>query len=919
MPHRAERERAMRGCVKLLGGLVGETVRAQEGDAAYAALEALRQGFVAQRRHAKPDAKTIAKLAAGLADIDPARAVMLARAFALFFAVVNIVEEAWRADERVQADAAWPRSFPETFAQLGAAASAKRVRALLPDLALMPVMTAHPTEARRQTVQRGHRRLYDLVAKLVGLDPRSRLHAAQVDSIRDEIATLWKTDTVRAERLSVADEIANGLLFFRMALYDAVADTLRGFAQALPQGCAPPPHLLAFGSWIGGDRDGNPNVTAATTLFAMRAQSREVLREYLRRTDALADRLTQSAAYIDLDPKFAARLAADDRIYAAAVFGEFTERLQREPYRRKLAYIRFRLQARLDWTQMRLAGGEAPCPAEAYPNAAAFEGDLAALRQALRHDGDARLADGQLLDLERLVGVFGFHLARLDVRQEAKRHRDAVREILAGIPGLPDYADQDEATRVDMLEALVARPGPVVLLGSALSAETRETLDTLRAITALHAEFGAKSVETYVVSMAGSASAVFEVLLLARLAGLLEPRGDGGFAMDLRVAPLFETIADLEAAPGIVEALLARPVYRAILAASAGLQEAMLGYSDSCKDGGILASSWALHRAQTRLAAVFKNAGVAYVLFHGRGGSHARGGGPTHDAILAGPRDAANGRIKFTEQGEVLSFKYSNRDTAAYELTVALTGLLKKSLGPPYRKGARPQAWAAAMARLAELGETAYRELVASPGFLDYFYETTPVDELAFLNIGSRPSHRPKAGRDIRAIRAIPWVFGWSQARLALPAWYGVGHAVAAFAQEAPGNLALLRRMHRDWPFFRNLVDNVAMAESKASSEIARLYMPLAQDQFAAKRIFAAIAGELEATARVLRRITGNAPLAGNPLLALSLDRRKPYLDAMNALQAALIARARAPDGAAWRHPLLLTVNAIAAGMRNTG
>jgi phosphoenolpyruvate carboxylase len=307
------------------------------------------------------------------------------------------------------------------------------------------------------------------------------------------------------------------------------------------------------------------------------------------------------------------------------------------------------------------------------------------------------------------------------------------------------------------------------------------------------------------------------------------------------------------------------------------------------------------------------------VLFHGRGGSHARGGGPTHDSILAGPREAANGRIKFTEQGEVLSFKYSNRDTAAYELTVALSGLLKKTLGPPYRKGARPADWERAMARLAELGEEAYRDLVATPGFLDYFYETTPVDELGGLNIGSRPSHRPQAGRDIRAIRAIPWVFGWSLARLALPAWYGIGTAIESFAKESPANLRLLKRMHRDWPFFRNLVDNVAMAEAKASLPVAKLYQPLARDAASAKRVFEMISDELALTAKALKRVAGASPLAANPSLALSLERRKPYLDAMNALQAAFIARARAPDGAAWRHPLLLTVNAIAAGMRNTG
>lgn len=907
MPHRAESDRRFRALVKLLGGLVGATIRNHEGEDAYAAVEALRAGFVALRRAGEPKDDDVAKLADSLTAIDPGQATTLARAFALFFAVVNIAEEAWRAAERAEAGDAWPRSLPDTLAKLGAHATRAKLARTLPSLALMPVLTAHPTEARRQTIQRAHRRLYDLVVRAIALDPRGAAYGRTLDAIEAEIAVLWKTDTVRADKLSVADEIANGLLFFRSAIYDALADTLRALDAAA--GMAPA-GLIAFGSWIGGDRDGNPNVTAEATLFAARAQSREVLREYLRRVDGLAERLTQSSAYIRLPDGFAAALAEDDRLLAGAVFGGRGNVLAREPYRRKLAYVRHRLATRLAWTEARMDGADTPIPKEAYPDAAAFRADLDGLRRALLHDGDRASADGPLLDLARLAEAFGFHLARLDIRQEAKRHRAAVTEIAAGIPGLPDYAALDEDRKLDLLDDLIARPGPVLLLGAGLSADTAEILASLRAVATLRAELGPQTVETYVVSMADRASAVLEVLFLAKLAG-----ANGG----LRVAPLFETIADLRAGPGIVRALLARPGYRRLLDAAGGAQEVMLGYSDSCKDGGILASSWALHRAQSELARAFGEARVPYVLFHGRGGSHARGGGPTHEAILAGPRESANGRLKFTEQGEVLSFKYSNRDTAAYELTVALSGLLKKSLGPPYRKGARPADWESAMARLAALGEAAYRDLVAMPGFLDYFYETTPVDELRDLNIGSRPSHRPQAGRDIRAIRAIPWVFGWSQARLALPAWYGIGGAIAAFAKEAPGNMRLLRRMHRDWPFFRNLIDNAAMAEAKASLAVAKLYLPLARDKAAAKRVFAAIGAELDASAKALRRVAGGDPLAGNPGLMLSLERRKPYLDAMNALQAVLLAKARGKDGQHWRHPLLLTVNAVAAGMRNTG
>lgn len=912
-----EQDRNIRTLVKLLGGLVGEAVRENDGEAAFARVEALRRGFVALRAKGEPTAAAVARSTVPLADLDPAGATLLARAFALFFSVVNIAEEAWRAHERAGAAEDWQRSFPETITGLGARASRKKLAAILPTLSLMPVMTAHPTEARRQAVQRGHRRLYDLVCALIEIDPRKAAYDRHVDAIRAEIVTLWKTDSVRADRLTVADEVANGLLFFRMALYDAVADTLRALDRTL--GFEAPPNLVAFGSWIGGDRDGNPNVTSTTTLFAMRAQSREVLREYLRRADALAERLTQSVDYVRLPPAFAASLADDDRRFAEAAFGDKRHILAREPYRRKLAYVRHRLAARLAWTEARMADGPASRPDDAYPDAATLAADLAILRTALRFDGERHLADGPLLDFGRLVEVFGFHLARLDVRQESGRHLAAVAELLAGLPGAPDYRALDETARLDLLEGLIARPGPVLFLGALPSPECAEILATLKTVDALQAEMGRAAIETYVISMASRASAVLEVLFLARIAGVLTVASDGTFTVGFRVAPLFETIADLKAGPAIMEALLARPVYRRLLAAGGSVQEVMLGYSDSGKDGGILAAAWGLHETQVKLARVFTAAKVPYVLFHGRGGSHARGGGPTHDSIIAGPREAANGRIKFTEQGEVLSFKYSNRDTAAYELTVALTGLLKKTLGSPYRKGARPGEWAAAMARLAELGEAAYRGLLAMPGFIDYFYETTPVDALAGLNIGTRPSHRPQAGRDIKAIRAIPWVFGWSQARLALPAWYGFGAAVETFANEVPANVRLLKHMHRDWPFFRNVVDNVAMAEAKASAAIAALYLPLAKDKGKAQSVFAAITSELAVTHKALKRVCGGPPLAANPALAVSLERRMPYLDAMNALQAELLAKSRGGDSAAWRHGLLLSVNAIAAGMRNTG
>lgn len=919
----------MRNLVRQIGALVGDAIEANEGEAAFGAVEMLRRGFIALRREEQDRSDGVLRLAQKLDRLSPETATTVARAFSIYFSLVNIIEEAWRARERRDIErrsGLWPRCFEETLRELAeAGVTAEQFRAGVHRLSLHPVFTAHPTEARRQAVQGCHKRIYDLMARFIDINGEGPERAGLMSDLRDEIQILWKTNQLRAWRLTVADEISNGLLFFKATLYEAVPETLRALEAAAAKTWGESArdldlsHLVAFGSWIGGDRDGNPNVVANVTLLAGREQGREILLEYLRRIEALIERLSQSSGYMSLSQDFAAGLAADEAELSAIVFADRPTYFSQEPYRRKLAFIRQRLRARLDWLDARKRGEEATLGHGGYPDPAAFIADLRALHQALRLDGGDRLADGAMKDLILLAQTFGFHLARLDLRQEAGRHEQAVAEILAGAPGLPDYRSLDEPTRVALLLGLIQLPGPVLLMGATLSPETLETLDSLRAALVLQEELGRSAVETYVISMANRASAVAEVAFLARLTGLIVPEGDG-FEARLRIAPLFETAADLAAAPAIMGALLDQPVYRKLLAAAGGAQEIMLGYSDSCKDAGILGSAWALHRAQVDLAGLFAKRKTPFLLFHGRGGSHARGGGPTHDAILAGPPAAINGRIKYTEQGEVLSFKYSNRSTAVYELTVALSGLMKANLAPG-RKKTDPPGFAKAVAAIAEKGEAAYRSLVNhEPGFLDYFYEATPVLELGALNIGSRPSHRPQGGRSLKAIRAIPWVFGWSQARLTLPAWFGVGTAIEAFAAEAPGNADLLAKLRRTSATFRHQLDNIEMAMAKADLPIARLYVDLAQDREAATRIWARIEAEFALTESWLKRLAGSDRLLGdNPTLSLSLARRAPYIDAVNALQARLIGRGRSADGDAWRGAILLSVNAIAAGMRNTG
>ncbi len=921
------RDQRLRELVRLVGTLVGDVIAEQEGPQAFQNIEALRRGFITLRETTDPRLRD--KLEALVAGLPAADAAVAIRGFSAYFALVNIVEEAVRAVER-GAEGAWPRSFSaELMALKEAGVGFDAVAAALRRISFMPVFTAHPTEARRRSVQNCHRRLFALVARLIVTRPDTPERAEVVDAMRGEIELLWKTNPVRSGRLTVADEIRNGLLFYKHSLFHAVPAVMRDLERALVQvygeaarGFVAPP-LVAFGSWIGGDRDGNPHVKPESTILAARRQSRAILQEYLRRVEDLRDRLTQAGSYLTHTARFAASLARDEPI-ADAVFPGNPRVYAGEPYRRKLSFMLHRLQRRAETIDRRIAGEAPPDsgadPGDTYRGPDEFLDDLEALREDLVANRAARIAHGGLKDLISLARSFGFHLATLDIRQEAARHHEAVAELIGALPGAPDYAALDEGERLDLLDRLIARPGAVLLLGDAPSQETQDTLATFAAVRAVLAEIGPAAIETYVVSMANSASAVMEVLFLARLGGLVEPRADGSWRAAIRVAPLFETIDDLTAAPAIMARLLDRPVYRAILAAAGGTQEVMLGYSDSCKDGGILGSAWGLHRAQIALAALFAARAVPFLLFHGRGGSHGRGGGPTHDAILGQPRGSTDGRLKFTEQGEVLSFKYSNLPTARYELTVGVTGVMRALIADGTRADV-DAAWAAAMDRLAADGMRTYRALVADePGFIDYFHDTTPVDELQALNIGSRPGRRRSADRSLSSVRAISWVFGWSQSRITLPAWYGLGAACAAFADESAENLALLRAMYAAWPFFRNLLDNAQMAHVKGSLVAARDYAKLARDSESANRIYRLLEQECTLSSRVVRRITA-APtlLAADPRLATSLERRAPYIDAVNAVQVQLLRRVRADAGDAWRHPLLLSINAIAAGMRNIG
>jgi phosphoenolpyruvate carboxylase len=937
-------DKPLRDRVKLLGQLLGETLRDREGRHVFDAIETLRKGFIELRGRSEPAPAMRERLLRFIAALNPDLLSHVVRAFSAYFNLANIAEEnfqhALRRQRVRQGKPLWRGSFDETLRALRAdGVDAAQLRTLLDQLCFTPVFTAHPTEAKRRVLLGAQRRVFLTSGQLdnPALNPYQR--AEVIEALRSQIQILWQTDEVRGFKPQVRDEIKNGLYYFRESIFRALPILYRNLERALNavygdeggKAAIDIPCLLRFGSWIGGDRDGNPFVTPETTVLALRLQTQEILREYLRRVEELNWHLTYSSSLVTPSPVFAASLDADVR-QMGALFADAPRQYAQEPYRRKLFLMYHRLRHNHDRTRAWAEGHPeaAPVPFWGYASERAFLDDLHLIRDSLIAHGDGAVADGELKDLIRLAETFGFHLAALDLRQESGRHTAAVTEIFAVAPNLPDYATLPEEERLAVLGDLLARPGTPLLYCDSLSPATRETLEVFQVMARMRAEISPRAFDDYVISMTHEASHVLEVLFLASFAGLAGRRADGGWHCELRVAPLFETIADLNRVEVLLTRLLDLPSYRALLAAAGGVQDVMVGYSDSCKDGGILASNWGLYQAQQRAVALTAARGFGCRLFHGRGGTVGRGGGPTHDAILAQPSGTVRGQIKITEQGEVLSFKYQNLETAVYELTLGITGLIKASRHLVQAVPDEPPEAAAVMAELARHGENAYRDLTErTPGFMDYFYEATPLGEIALLNLGSRPSHRAQGDRSKYSVRAIPWMFGWGLSRHTLPGWYGIGGALAAWRGDDPERLAVLQTLYRDWPFFRALLDNSQMSLRKADVGIAREYARLCEHADAETGIYQRFRAEHERTCREILAVAKiSTLLEDNPTLAKSLERRNPYLDPLNHIQVALLPRYRqaarehgadSPEAETWLRPLLRSINALAAGMRNTG
>src|SRR6185437_5457818 len=903
-----EKDVPLRYDTRLLGRILGETVRAQEGEAVFDLVERIRRTAVQFHRNADEEARR--ELQAIMSGLPTDTAIRIIRAFGYFSHLANLAEDQHhiRRTRAHAMESAPPRrgSMAHALARANdSGISRQQLEAFFATALCVPVLTAHPTEVRRQSIIDREME----IARL--LDERDRVHftpeelAINRKALRRNVLTLWQTSLVRHTRLRVLDEVANGLAYYDHTFLAALPEL---YAELEDQLGWPVQSFFRMGSWIGGDRDGNPFVTAEVTQQTLAMQSRRALRFHLEQVHLLGAELPVDGRTVEV--------SADLQALADASPDKAPER-QDEPYRRAITGIHARLAATA-WELDRLESPHPPVgPAPAYASAAALKADLDTVHDSLTANNLSGLARGRLRALRRAVDVFGFHLASLDIRQNSDVHERVMAELLATAGVAGDYARMDEAARANLLAAELENPRPLATPHHDYSEETANELAMLQVVADAHRRYGAQSVPHYVISKADSVSDILEVAVLLKEVGLLRPR-DG--QLDVDIAPLFETIADLASCAPIMEALFAVPAYRRLVEAR-GVQEVMLGYSDSNKDGGYLTSVWELYKAERVLIEVFRRHGVRLRLFHGRGGSVGRGGGPSYEAILAQPPGALQGAIRVTEQGEVIAGKYSNPDVGRRNLETIAAATLEATLLEAERPPP-PVEYLEIMEQLSAHAFRAYRALVyETPDFDRYFRESTVLEEIATLNIGSRPASRSRR-RGIEDLRAIPWVFSWAQCRLMLPGWFGFGAAVAQWRADHPDDgLQRLQRMHDDWDFFRTTLSNMDMVLSKSDIALASRHAELVGDEALRTSIFERLRGEWQASIEAVRSILREGELlASNPLLARSIRNRFPYIDPLNHVQIELLRRHRAGDSdPGVVQGIHLSINGIAAGLRNSG
>lgn len=927
-----DNERPLVEDIRLLGRILGDVIREQEGVAAYELIEQVRKLSVTFRRDADTEAdKSLKKLLKGLSGD---QTVSVIRAFTYFSHLANLAEDRHHIRRRAVHERAGDTqegSIDVALARLRwAGISTRTISNTLAHSFVSPVLTAHPTEVQRKSILDAERDIAQLLTARDDIKALALAHNAAKDALtprelaaneaqlRARVMQLWQTRLLRFSKLTVADEIENALSYYEATFLREIPKLYANLELEL--GNQPVHSFLRMGQWIGGDRDGNPNVSADTLNYALGRQAEVALRHYLTEVHFLGGELSLSAMLVDFSP--AMRLLAESS-------PDTSEHRKDEPYRRALTGVYARLAA----TLKDLTGGDAArhavAPQNAYLKSEDFLFDLRIIEESLKaHHGEALIAQ-RLHPLIRAVEVFGFHLATVDLRQSSDKHEEVVAELLAVARIEPNYASLDEAAKRTLLVGLLSDARPLRVVGTAYSAHARGELAIFEAARTARARFGKEAIRHYIISHTETVSDLLEVLLLQKEVGLMHGTLDSHATNDLIVVPLFETIEDLRNAAPIMREFYALPGIAQLVKRSGAEQDIMLGYSDSNKDGGIFTSNWELYRAEIALVELFdvlaNSHNIQLRMFHGRGGTVGRGGGPSYQAILAQPPGTVRGQIRLTEQGEVIGSKYANPEIGRRNLETLVAATLEATLLQPTKPATK--AFLQAAAELSEASMAAYRALVYdTPGFTEYFFSATPIREIAELNIGSRPASR-KASQKIEDLRAIPWGFSWGQCRLTLPGWYGFGSAIEQFLAQGgtpaarKEALALLQKMYKQWPFFRTLLSNMDMVLAKSDLALASRYSELVGDARLRKKIFTAIEAEWHRTAEALSLITGEKQrLAGNAALQRSIRHRFPYIDPLHHLQVELVRRYRAGQSdQKVQTGIHISINGIAAGLRNTG
>jgi phosphoenolpyruvate carboxylase len=902
--------------VRLLGRILGDTLREQEGEETYQLVENVRRSAVRFRK--TQDDRDGEQLEQMLDALTPSETLAVVRAFSYFSQLTNIAEDLHHnRRHRAHLKAGSPPKNGSLLLALDRLeekpVSRETLQAFLDNALISPVLTAHPTEVQRKSTLDCHLIISSLLSNRDRLDMTPDELAENENALRRFVLILWQTRMLRTAKLTVRDEIRNGLEFYRYTFLNEIpkiyANLEKQLGARFDKDIKVPP-LLRVGSWIGGDRDGNPFVTHDVMQYAVQQHSELAFEHYLNETHILGQRLSLTDRLVDVSDEL--RKLSDASPDKAVSRSD-------EPYRRALILIYSRLSA----TATKLGHEISHLPpvdkqADPYATPQQFIADLDVLIESLLRHGAVYLARGRLANLRRSAEVFGFHLAPLDMRQHSAIHEQTVSELLAHGASITNYAELDETARRQVLLSTLQAGKPLIVDLGQYSDVVQSELRIMQAAADIHQRFGRAALPNHIISKADAVSDMLELALMLQQVSLLE----GDDTLHINIIPLFETIEDLRSCGPIMDELFAIPYYRQLLVNRGNTQEVMLGYSDSNKDGGYVTANWELYKAELELVKVFAKYGIELRLFHGRGGTVGRGGGPSYEAILAQPPGSVNGQIRITEQGEVISSKYSNPEIGQRNLETLIAATMEATLLHHHGDDSTMPEFHRIMEALSIDAFAAYRKLVyETPGFTEYFFSSTPIREIAELNIGSRPSARRASDR-IEDLRAIPWVFSWGLNRTLLPGWLGFGSAVKQFiAREGEAGLAQLQAMYREWAFFRGLMSNMDMVLSKTDMGIASRYAGLVEDVELRERIFGAIHSEWEDTVELLFSVTGNSSLLqDNPAFARSLLTRTPYIDPLNHLQVALLEHHRAGNkDELVKRAIHLTINGIATGLRNSG